>query len=134
MTIKRGERAVIRLLLVQKCRLPPPHTHTKKNFLFGSKCVGDPYWPDQIPSTIVWVSKYNLGTCSSCGPRCHDLRTFLERHHASEEQSTSIFEYQLLFHLYLHCRPICSGVIRFINRTSHLWQVRPEIVVFRIPL
>ena len=103
MTIKRGERAVIGLLWVQKCRLPPP---PKKNLLFGSNCVGDPYWPDQVPFTIVWVRKYNLGTCSSCGPRCHDLRSFLERHHASEEQSTSIFEYQLLFYLYLHCKPI----------------------------
>ena len=65
------------------------------------------------------LPKYNLGTCSSCGPRCHDLRSFLERHHASEEQSTSIFEYQLLFHLYLHCKPIWSDVIRFIS-TGHL--------------
>ena len=89
-----------------------------KKLLFGSKCVGDPYWPDQIPFTIVWVPKYNLGTCSSCGPRCHDLRSFLERHHASEEQSTSIFEYQLLFHLCLHCNPILSGVVRL--STGHL--------------
>ena len=39
MTIKRGERAVIGLLLVQKCRLPPPKKK-KKKLAFLAACWG----------------------------------------------------------------------------------------------
>ena len=38
-----------------RAALGPEMSIPPKKLLFGSKCVGDPYWPDQVPFTIVWV-------------------------------------------------------------------------------
>ena len=128
MTIKKGERAVTGLLLVQKCRFP------QKNYFLAASVLGTLTGQTRYHLLLFGCQNIIWAPAVVVVPDATISVAFWRdtmRVRNSRRPSLNINCFFIFVYIARQFDQVCSGLI---NRTSHLWQVRPEIVVFRIPL